>query len=588
MRCALPLLILTTSCSDLIPKGPPALGDLDVRLPDATASDSDDATAELPDIGTQACESDNDCADLAACCLNVVCQGGVCMPSYISRCCVVEGPCAVSTSLRTGSCEATCVARGCVESLQLGTTRCDETLWELALNPDGLGTLTLQDPVPDRVSWHISALRPFAGGPSLRAGDFLCPTYGTGALDPLTCVALAPNDASVVTIAFTTPSITLPADAPAQVELWLYAELPASDGLSTPLDGLEMAVLAENAAPIAIWSTRVTPIPLGTWTPILVDLSLWGGRPVQLRFSFDTLDGRDNDYEGVTIGRLRVRTACAADRTANDRGPCEVAYSTDVRGLHDSLVVFGPPEPARACVACTTAATCERRDTCDVAQCDAGYCRIQRNVTAECCTADARWPGDGSFEGPLAMPEEVTRETWIGSGSWAISGLRSLSGESALHFGLSDGSGLAPPGESDEGEILSPFILVPADSPRWRFSLWLATEWDLAPSSDNPAGIDLLEALVAADAPVALPPAVAWDAREIGGTTLGRWVDVTIDLSPWRGRYVRVGWRFRTGDGDANDAEGVYIDQAVVFRACPGCESGDIAPEDPACGALAP
>ena len=93
---------------------------------------------------------------------------------------------------------------------------------------------------------------------------------------------------------------------------------------------------------------------------------------------------------------------------------------------------------------------------------------------------------------------------------------------------------------------------------------------------------------MAADAPVALAPAIVWDAREIGGTTLGTWIDVTIDLTPWRGRSVRLGWRFNTGDADANEAEGVYIDQAVVFRACPGCEAGDVAPEDPSCGAAVP
>lgn len=584
MRRALPLLILTASCSDLIPKGVP---DLDARLPDTSVADSEDATVELPDIAVQQCESDGDCAHLSSCCFNVVCQEGVCMPAYVSRCCVVDGPCAASNGLRTGQCEETCVANGCIESLKLGDGRCDETLWSLPLTPEAMSTVSVQDAVNDRVSWHVSPVRPFTGGPSLRAGDVLCPTYSTSPLDPLTCVPIG-DTASVVDIGFMTPSIDLPADVPALVELWLFADLPASDGLSTPLDGLEMEVVTPTGSPLSVWSTRVTPVPLGVWTPLLIDLSLWAGRPVQLRFVFDTLDGRDNDYEGVSIAGLRVRTACASDRTATDRGACEIAYPTPVRGLSDTVVVFGPPDPTRACATCMTASNCTRVDTCDVAECVGGRCNVDRVVTAECCTPDARWPGDGSFEGPLATPEETTPETWMSSGPWAISGLRSLTGESALHFGLPDGSGLALPGESAEGTLLSPVIDVPEDNPRWRFALWLATEWDLAPSSDNPAGIDLLEALVLADVPIALAPAVAWDARELGGTTLGKWVEVTIDLTPWRGRSVRLGWRFATGDADANEAEGVYIDQAVVFRACPGCETGDVAPGDPACNTVAP
>jgi len=581
MRRVLPLLILTTSCSDLIPNG---ATDLDVRVPDTMVADSEDATAELPDIGGQQCESDDDCADLAGCCLDVVCQAGVCMPAYISRCCVFEGPCAVSTTLRTGQCEETCVAKGCVESLKLGTTRCDETLWQLAMTPEGLGAMSIQDAVTDRVSWHLSPVRPFADRPSLRAGDVLCPTYYSGALDPVTCDPVNAGDGSLVDIGIMTPSIDLSPEVPALVELWLYGELPASDGLSTPLDGLEMEVITATGSPLVLWSTRVTPIPLGTWTPVLIDLSLFAGRAVQLRFVFDTLDGRDNDYEGVSIGSMRVRTACSSDRTATDRSACEIAYPTKVRGLSDALVVFGPPDPARDCVACTSATTCERVDTCDIAACVAGRCDVDRVITADCCTPDARWPGDGSFESQLETPDEVTPATWQSSGPWGISGLRSLSGESALHFGLSDRSGIALPGESAAGEILSPVLVVPDDNPRWRFSLWLATEWDLAPSSDNPAGIDLLEALVAPDVPIALAHTVVWDARELGGTTLGTWINVTIDLSPWRGRSVRLGWRFATGDSDANEAEGVYIDQAVVFRACPGCES----PDDPGCAVVAP
>ena len=76
-----------------------------------------------------------------------------------------------------------------------------------------------------------------------------------------------------------------------------------------------------------------------------------------------------------------------------------------------------------------------------------------------------------------------------------------------------------------------------------------------------------------------MAPSIVWDSREVGGTTLGEWVTVTIDLTPWRGREVRLGWRFATGDADANEAEGVYVDQAVVFRECPGCAAGELLDE---------
>ena len=133
---------------------------------------------------------------------------------------------------------------------------------------------------------------------------------------------------------------------------------------------------------------------------------------------------------------------------------------------------------------------------------------------------------------------------------------------------------IAPPGEAAAGLALSPVVRVPEDLARWRFTLFLATEWDAVPpdgSFDNPSGLDLLEAVVVPAGAAAVAPLVVWDSRAIACTTRGAWQDITIDLERFAGADVRLGWRFRTGDADANDAEGVYVDRAVVFRACPGC-----------------
>lgn len=567
-----PILALA-ACNGLIPEAPP---DTFVRDTAVLLDVPEDVTIDVPDIGVTACERDEDCAPYATCCLDVVCQEGACMPAYVSHCCTVEGPCAVSTALRTAVCEETCVPWGCVESLALGAARCDETLWQAELTAEGVAALTVSDPIADSIGWHLDRRRTFAGGASWRFSDAWCPTYETS-VDPATCEAL--GGSGQVEGAFETPTIDVPSDAPSLVELWLYADLPASDGLSTPLDGLEMQVLTPTTAPVTLWSTRSSPVPARAWTPVLIDLSLFHGKTVSLRFEFDSLDGRDNRYEGVAIGRLRVRTACAADRDATDRSACEVAWPTGVSGVRDTVVVFGPPrlpDPGAACVTCGVAESCPRADTCDVAACTDGRCAVTREITEACCTPDARWPGDGSFEEPLIAPEPPSDDGWTVLGPWSVSALRSVAGESALHFGEPDGSGLAPPGEAAEGLALSPLVRVPEDLARWRFALYLATEWDASPDDgpiDNPSGVDLLEAVVLPAGPP-LQPLVVWSSRAIGGTTRGAWQDVTIDLSRFAGADVHLGWRFRTGDADANDGEGVYVDRAVVFRACPGCDDG--------------
>lgn len=540
------------ACSDLLPD-----------IPDAISPDTlDDASPiETADGQVATCTTDQDCAEFAGCCIDPVCREGVCMPSYVLGCCTVVAPCPATAPLLRGYCDAPCEPQGCIESLRLDDRGCDGTLYELALTPEGLSGLTIDDPTPDRVAWHLSALRPFAGAPSLRAGDVLCPSYHSGPLDSR-CRPL--GEGGPVRIAFDTPPIALPAEVAALVELWVYADLPESDGLTTPLDGLELQIVPiESGVAFPVWSTRLGPIEAARWTPVLVDAARWAGLTVRVRAVFDTLDGRDNDHEGIALGRVRVRTACADDRIAPDRGVCEIAWPTIPYRLDEVLMVFGPPDPTAACAPCEAAADCATHDACEVAACTQGRCDVRRELTAQCCTADPRWQSAGDFEGPLA-------EGWSATGSWAPSNLRSLSGEGALHFGRPDGSGIADPGERAAGETLSPPLVVPEEHPRWRFWLWLGTEWDAAPSSDNPLGLDLLEALVwpVTTPPLALAPTALWTSREIGGTTRGEWLEVTVDLDAWRGRTVRLGWRFDTGDADANEAEGVWIDGAEVYRDC--------------------
>jgi len=547
------LLPAGAACSDLLPDLP------DAPAPPDTLADVD--PLETADGQVATCTTDADCAEYAGCCIDPVCREGVCMPSYIIGCCTVVAPCPASAELLRGYCDFPCEERGCVDSLRLDDRGCDGTLYALDPTPEGVGALVIDDPTPDRVTWHLSETRPFAGGPSLRAGDVSCPSYHSGALDAR-CEPL--GEGGPVRLAFDTPSIQLPADIVALVELWVFADLPAADGLTTPLDGLEIQIVPDGSGvAFPVWSTRWAPLEAGKWTPVLVDAARWAGLGVRVRAVFDTLDGRDNHHEGVALGRVRVRTACADDRIAPDRGPCEVAYPTVPYRLDELLTVFGPPDPTRACTPCQTPGSCPTPDACDVARCEAGLCDVRRELTGRCCTEDPRWGVAGSFEGPLP-------EGWTATGSWAPNSLRSVSGEGALHFGRPDGSGLAEPGERAAGEISSPPLTVPAEHPRWRFRLWLGTEWDAAPSSDNPLGLDLLEALVwpQTSPPLPIAPDVAWTSREIGGTTRGQWIEVTLDLDAWRGRSVRLGWRFDTGDADANEAEGVWIDDAEVYRDC--------------------
>ncbi|MCC6528071.1 MAG: hypothetical protein IT373_35820 [Polyangiaceae bacterium] len=545
-------LIALAGCGDLIPARPSETG-----VHDAATSPLDALDADIPE--GVACERDEDCAPYAGCCLDPLCRDGVCLPFYVPACCTGPGPCATASTFHSGTCGEACVANGCEEAWSPPPGSCAEVLSAATFDAAGLPALSLSDPDPnDRIAWAPSATRTFAGQPALHAGDVVCPTYYAGPLGG-DCRPIDPSaDAGPVRLALSGPWVALPADRPAVAEVWLWLDVGAGH-----VDGVALDVTPESFGPVLAWDSRVRDAPRATWFPVLLDLSLWAGQRVRIGATFDTLDGRDNDHEGAYLGALAIRTLCADDRACPAAAACAVGRQVALTPLADTACVLAPADPGPACVPCQDAAACPLDDACDVATCTLGVCHLERVLDAACCTPDVTWPGDGSFEAAL-------EPGWEAEPGWAVSVVRSLVGEGALHFGLTDGSAIAPPGERASGAIWSPAFDMPRDAPVLSFALFLATEWDAAPSRTNPAGLDRLEVLVRPDAPGAAA-ATVWSSTAIGGTTGGQWLRVRVALDGWAGRRARVGLRFDTGDEHDNAHEGVFIDDARIFRACPGC-----------------
>jgi hypothetical protein len=567
------------------------------RRADATTSQSPtgetDRTADTDTAAPAGCLNDGDCAQIDACCLTGACIAGTCVARAVPNCCSVLGPCATYTPLHEAACVDTCTEGGCQQSLKLSETRCGDTLWTLPTDPDGLADLVIDDPIAtDRVGWRLTGRHGLGDTTALYAGDGLCPTYYNGPLDQA-CqpVGDASGDlGNSVHLAFDTPPIPLPADRPAVAEIWLWLDIESAPNASSSnaFDGVEIAAVSPEGIVYPRWSSRQTPPPSGHWFPVLVDLSELAGRAARVRISFDTIDGRDNLHEGLYVGSVRILTPCPDARLCDNVGACEVNYPTSVSPTSDQLCLRASPTPETPCTTCTDASACPTTDACDVSTCETGRCVTERILTAACCTPLIAGPPPTSFEAELDAtwllgPPDSIASTDPGS-HWHVSTNRAKTGSRSLRFANPVANVLAEPGSAAEGSAWSPVVPVPADNPRLFFNVYLSTEWDGAPPNDNPAGIDLLEAIIRVeDGPasvMSLPPAVLWDSRRLGGSTQTRWEPVSISLAAFVGRSVRVGWRFQTGDGDANDGEGAFIDDAIVFRRCPGCESPD------SCGAL--
>jgi hypothetical protein len=517
------------------------------------------------------CVRDLDCAPFAGCCLDLACEGGQCVPRYVADCCVQPGSCAVATPLHRAECRTACAPYGCEPRLVLGAERCGDTPWKLDLTPVGVSALSLAPPngPADRVLWHLSPLRRFDGHPALRAGDILCPTTHVGPHDP-TCTPLGAG--SPLRLAFDTPPFALPADVATVVELALWVDLSSAPTTAETIAGLELMAVDEGGASTLLWSSRpptsqalrpFTPLPQRRWTPRLVDLSLFAGRSIRLRAIFDSPDARARGREGVSIGRLKVRTACTADLEPTDPTPCAQPAAVAVHPVATTLYVPMPPEDAHVngCAPCTRTLDCPPTTRCTSQRCEAGRCL--QETFADCCESTPSWPFSPAFS---------ELET---TGPWRAA--TTDDAEPALVYATEDG--LAPAGEASAGEARTGPLRLPESDPIFSFSLALSTEWDVAPSNSNPAGVDLLEVLIWLDDAPTLPPTTVWTSTRIGGTTLGQTRRMAIDLSPWRGRNVRIGWRFQTGDAEANAGGSVVIGRPLVRRECPDCTASDEAAE---------
>lgn len=551
----------------------------DVPLPDLPSLEGDAVEPE--------CSRNEDCAALDDCCFEGWCYQGNCQVRYLTDCCSQPGPCASTSTLHTASCEETCVEDGCVKTLILppeaAVEGCGDPLWRFTPGVDPFeGWFVMDQGSNDTVTWHLSPRRGLQGGWSLHAGDVLCPTYHTGPLDA-GCQPFDPMIASAVSLTLDTPRFDLPEDVPAVAEVWIWAELEdIKGGAAGVFDGLEIRMTAYTlegalAGTRTLWSSRDSPLPARQWTPVLVDLSEWDGKMVNLRFQFDTLDGVDNHHEGVFIGGVEVYTVCEGARECPPDSTCAEGQTVPLSPIKDALCVQAPPDPGQACVPCESVADCPTEDSCDVASCAEGRCVITHELTPSCCTPLDAWSVDPGFEEPVLAPSWTlapeTPET-PGIGGWHLSDLRARTGAGALRFGLQDQPGLAPAGQSAAGVAWSPPFVVPPDAPSLLFFTWLSTEWDAGPSTDNPFGIDELRLEVEVVG-LPLPPRVMWTSAALGGTTEGQWLPVEVALDELAGLTVRFGFAFDTGDESANEGEGVYIDDARLFRRCPDCPPGE-------------
>ena len=233
---------------------------------------------------------------------------------------------------------------------------------------------------------------------------------------------------------------------------------------------------------------------------------------------------------------------------------------------------------------CSDDADCGADDPCRAGTCrEDGFCELVPTAAEGCCgTTLVRFDFDAGEPHGFEVVDLYAEDPDHGGMVWQAVEIadpttgdpRYTSPPHALYFGDPTRSCPDDPGsvcpDYDNGRKVgatatSPAFTLPVDADRatLRFQLFLEVE-----ASNH---YDVLQVFVLEDG----TPAEVWRKTAIaGGTTLGRFFEVSVDLSRFIGRTIQLQLAFDTLEQTDNDYEGVYVDDVTVTTTCGSLSEG--------------
>lgn len=583
------------------------------------------------DAGTKPeCEAAADCAGKVGVlgdCDEAACVDGKCVKQTLPAptCCVAAADCNDGNACTTDSCPT----KGGVCAYVSDPACCEDTGSYLDAGFEGgaaQGFTVIDTDDVASVTWSLTNTNAHDGSWSWYFGNPACKTYYGGGLDA-SCVPTDDflTDNKLASGVLQSPDIPLPAGGVYHLSWRIWSETEALDdptlpeckpggpltcynpGFETFVDALTVYV-DDGVTKSVLWNSAslnkklIIEEPGGPGTPVFLkttdgkfaliaaDLSPWAGKTIRLQFSFAGSEEflpswflRGKLPEGIYVDNVRVASGCGAKTCTNDNA-CKSAEACVEQGCTKMSNTSGGVcfwEPDKACKLCPggTAAECSDGDECTTDACKAGACT--NTVIAGCCKA-AELSKTG-FE--AAVLPGGWAATGSGASKWHTSKGNPFAGAWSLWFGNDATGTYDDPGKTPKGSISSAPIVIPttAQASIASFQLYLSTEWNAGdpPAYDDPVYYDILIVDVldaATGAPLPFTPAPGsvspyfWDSYAIGGTTAKPgapiYKPVTLNLTAFKGKTVKLRFTFDAGDSSSNSHGGVHIDQLLVQTTC--------------------
>lgn len=453
---------------------------------------------------------------------------------------------------------------------------------------------------PDaEVGWRVDTYDAHSGAFALYFGDPGCMTYYSGAMGP-DCEPLDPLQADAAAVSGRIRSAPFKLgnkDAPCLylMTFWLRldAEATWSDFESQTADQLRVFVVNDdNEDEEEVFASAVdtgTNSTDGAWRQFAVDLSSWWGKTIRVELSFDSLDGTDNAHMGAFVDDIVVRSAAtvqSCDQGAlcpSDLNSCTDDSCVTLTNLPDqALGLCAYLKEDLSCATCESDADCTPEGLCQIATCGDGLCGFELDTA--CCEASLAnllvtvdfnddsdaWITDGDADNDAAPV--------LWSTAYDVDG----DGDGELYFGdptracATPAEGICPSYDAGDqpvhGLVESPTWVLPETAAflLLSFDLKLGTQWDDVPVEEffNAYGEDRLSLVVRAGGALT----ELWRSDEIHGSTMSYGDKgqrrIGIDVSAYRGRAVRFGFRFDSVTDYDNARYGALIDDLRLESVC--------------------
>jgi hypothetical protein len=314
---------------------------------DDTCEDGDFCTIDKCVSGTCLHQSKN-CND-GNLCTDDSCDAATGQCGHLPAECDDGNPCTIDSCMPTVGCENNPIQDCCPGTVTIDEDFEGELAWpvKVEFSPEEPGA-----------TWQVSTARVHEGLQSLYFGNLEMKSYDLG---------------DRVRAYVDSPELTLPADRATQVTFWLWLDAEATVNYDT-----FSVYLVMDKESFPVYGKKAGFI-MKKWTLVTLDLQVFKGKKGKLRFLFDSIDGSDNDYEGVYIDSFQVTEMCQDE-------PCKTKVDcADNLACTEGKCIEGTCEYTVADNCCMSLVDCLDTDPCTIEACKENACTPTVLAPPFCC-----------------------------------------------------------------------------------------------------------------------------------------------------------------------------------------------------------